>query len=138
METFTFTPSGMSAPDADPAQALSYLYGRFEIDYGPSFRDADDRRHELAVVAVDLARRLIDLGGRMLHAADNEIVELTQLGRTRPEDLPDGEQATALFPLTVPLRARVAELDRTLRLLAVAYKQAWFNGSTPAVAAAEV
>lgn len=138
METTTHTPSGMDAPESDPAAALHLLRARLGIDFTTPYSDPADKRREIAVLAVDLGRRLLDVQRRLAAELDREQVVLGRLAeacRTDNGDMgadrPDLRETAG----TVSLHARAAELDRTLRLVAVAYKQAWWSDAQPVEAA---
>lgn len=128
----TFTPSGIDAPESDPEAALLLLKARLGTDFSGPFRDDTDRRHDLAVLAVDLGRRLLDLTRRLSGSIDLDLVVLSRLASAVRVDIGnlsgDRPELRDLAALPV-LHARAAEVDRTLRYLAVAYKQAWWIGA---------
>lgn len=133
----SFTPSGIAEPTATADLALLMLRDRLNIDFTDPYRNATNRRHELAVVAVDVGRRMLDLRADLTGRAERDMVVLGKVA-ARSRDLDDfsGDPPEVLHEWLVPaLHARVAELDRTLRLLAVAYRQAWWADTLPAAPA---
>lgn len=136
-----FSPHGVTEPVAAADNALVLLKDRFNIDFTIPYRDGADHRHELASVAVHLGRRFLDVAETLKGSCDRDVVTLARLTlragdrddfhTDRPEEWPS--------PLDgVVAQARLAELDRTLRVVAAAYKQAWWAGwSDPAPAGAE-
>jgi hypothetical protein len=136
--TTSYTPAGMEQPETDPAAALLFLRSRIGIDFTAPYNDPGDRRRELGVLAVDLGRRLLDVLRLLGGEAEREILALDRLREAASlervdmsGDRPDLRAGVS----TMVLHARAAELDRTLRMVAVAYKQAWWSDA--AVPAAE-
>lgn len=124
------TPTGMTEPDALPEAALSLLRSRLNIDFTVPYRDAGDRRHELASLAVHLGRRVLDLMEALKGAADRDMVVLRQLSEqaSAHEDFhADGPQAWPWQEAVLVTHSRLSEVERTLRVVAMAYKQAWWS-----------
>lgn len=130
----SFTPSGLHEPDTTPEAALILLQSCLHIDFAPTYVDNADRRHELAVLAVDLGRRMADLRKHLVGNVERDRLVLDRLAQVcrDGEDLSTDRPENVMTGDVLALHARVAELDRTLRVLAVAYKQAWWADAVPA------
>ncbi len=126
----TFSPPGNNEPDTDPGKALQLLQSRSSLDLSIPYREQGDRRHDLAVVAVDLMRRLNDLLMKLANTAELDMVVLDRLvSRARKSDDFTRDEPGTIATDSVPvLIGRAQEVDRALRLVVVAYKQAWFTG----------
>lgn len=128
----TYTPSGMDQAEADPAAALVFLRLRMGIDFSAPYNAPADRRRELAVLAVDLGRRLMDVLRQLGREAELDMVVLSRLSAQARSDEDMAAAAPEAGSRVPVLHARASELDRALKLLAVAYKQAWWSDAVPA------
>lgn len=137
MDSFSHTPGGIPQPDATAEQALRLLRLKLEVDFTAPYTDQADPRHDLAVLVVDLARRFIDLRDQLRDRAEVDLVLLNRLNQSLlstgceldPNQDPPEDAQTAR---ATALHARLAEVDRTLKLATVAYKQAWWSGTAAA------
>jgi hypothetical protein len=126
----TFTPPKEAEPTASPATALAVLKERLDVDFTAPYHDPADPRHELAVLAVDLGRRLVDVHQWLRDRCEQDRAVLDALAvRARARD-----DLTRYVPFTTPvapsyrpeaLAARAEEISRTLRLVVGAYRSAW-------------
>jgi hypothetical protein len=110
--------------------ALPWLYTRLGLRFDDAYDGADDRRHELAVLAVDAGRRLLDLHDRLAdahnalshqHRRDTALAGQRTVKRTDPDLSAAGGSAFRV----AELQGRVAELDHTLDMIARAFRMAW-------------
>lgn len=129
----TFTPSSYPAPTSTPEAALAMLKIKLGVDFTKPYRTDTDTRHELAVLMVDLGRRHLDLAAALSSALDLDTVRMSRLhSRIRSGDsLSDDSELLEVGGVT-GLHGRLAEVDRTLWLAVVAYKQAWWADTTAA------
>lgn len=137
MDSFTHTPSGHREPDAPVEAALTLLREKVSVDFTAPYTDRTDQRHDLAVLAVDLGRRFLDLRAKLNDQLDVDLVAASLLNKRvvqagAPEDFSQDHPEGFNPALVVGFHARLAEVDRTLRVLTVAYKQAWWSGMGPA------
>ena len=109
--------------------ALPFLYTRLGIRFDDAYDAADDRRHELAVLAVDAGRRLLDLYDQLAdthntlshqHRRDTALAGQRTVKRADPQHAAAGSGAFTV----AELGGRVAELDHTLDIAAAALRDA--------------
>lgn len=129
----TFAPARGLVQHGDRVVALDYLIVRTGLKMHEAYRDHTDPRHEHAVLAVDVASRLIWLHAQVQEAALTGVAELGSLAhraQARQSSRGSGPDEMVVSPVVerLPqLTARVTELEYVLNLVAAAFKAAWHN-----------
>lgn len=131
MSDDTFIPPRTLVKHGDRTAALDYLGVRLGLNMTVPFRDVADRRHEIAVLAVDIASRLIWLHAQIAEAAMHGSVELAALSnratarQTTAGTAHDDVVVSPIVERLPHLASRVQELEYALNLVAGAFRAAW-------------
>ena len=128
----TFIPPRGLVQHGDRDTALEYLTARTGLKMHDAYRDHTDPRHEHAVLAVDVASRLVWLHAQISEAALTGVAELGSLAHRAQARQSTrgtvGEMVVSPVVERLPqLTARVAEMEYVLNLVAAAFRAAWHN-----------